>query len=132
MNEYLEKLGIKDENSESLRTFTMYDQDPTEKSYLYKGISRDKEGRYKYLNERKKYKPDQRYVFPVTSSMEIGWKVYGDDLKLSPRIASYRDEYTNNPSPYGIKNVVINAFHRTNGCLSDNWKDDTIEIQKKY
>ena len=131
VNEYLTKLGVKDENSNSLRTFTMYEQDPLEKSYLYSGISRDKEGRYKYLSERKKYKPDQKYVFPTTSSMQIGWRLYDDNLKLSPRLHTQRD-LAQVPSQYGIKNVVINEFHRNNGELSDNWKDDYIKVQNRY
>ncbi len=138
VNEYLVKLGTKDENSKNLRTSTMYKQDPSEISYLYNGISRDKEGRYKYLNARKKYKPDQKYFFPATSSMEIGWKLYDDNLKLSPRLQYFTEESTGIthpsflseiPSPHAIKNVVINSFHRNNGCLSDNWKDDIIKAK---
>lgn len=141
VNEYLIKLGVKDENSNTYRTKTMYEQDGNEISYLYNGISRDKEGRYKYLNERKKYKPDQKYIFPTTSSMEIGWKLYDNDLKLTPRLKYFKEQstgiiyptsLTEIPSPHAIRNVVINSFHRNNGVLSDNWKDDAIKAKNSY
>ncbi len=93
------------------------------------------------MNERKKYKPDQKYIFPTTSSMDIGWKLYDDNLKLSPRLQHFTDEsagithktsLSETPSPFAIKNVMINSFHRNNGCLSDNWKDDVIKVKKNY
>lgn len=52
VNEYLEKLGIKDLTSRKIKPMLMYES--KEKELIYDGISRDHEGRYKYLNERKK------------------------------------------------------------------------------
>ncbi len=52
VNEYLEKLGIKEHNSRKLKPILMYES--KEKELIYEGVSKDHEGRYKYLNERKK------------------------------------------------------------------------------
>ena len=52
VNEYLQKLGIKEPSSTKLKPITMYERTKTENETLYDGISRDHEGRYKYLNER--------------------------------------------------------------------------------
>ena len=55
VNEYLLKLGIKeDKNSNKLKAIGMYDPDKNLKDLLYKGVSREHEGRYMYLKERKK------------------------------------------------------------------------------
>ena len=53
VNEYLEKLGIKEEKSRQLKPITMYEPTKEENKILYDGISKDNEGRYRYLNERK-------------------------------------------------------------------------------
>lgn len=137
INEYLVKLGVKDEKSLKLLPITMYEQKKEEKDLIYNGISRDHEGRYKYLHERKKYKPEQKYPFPMTSSMNIGWKTYDDNNKVSSRTESEFDsesfvakslqDFPTNK--YGIRNEVQNEFHRRNGVLSDQWKDDVIRAR---
>ena len=32
-------------------------------------------GRYQYLKDRKQHIPEQKFTYPITSSMEYGWKV---------------------------------------------------------
>ena len=46
-----------------------------EKSCLFDGFSKEGKGRYQYLKERKLIIPEQRYVFPITSSWDYGWKI---------------------------------------------------------
>ena len=53
------------------------------RSVLYDGISAHGEGRYAYLQKRKRLTPDQKYEFPVLSSCQYGWKTKKD--KHSPR-----------------------------------------------
>jgi hypothetical protein len=65
VNEYLLKLGIKDPNTNKLNAICMYEPDKEEKNFIYKGISHDHEGRFKYLRARKEYTPEKRYPFPV-------------------------------------------------------------------
>lgn len=55
VNEYLLKLGIKEnKNSAKLKPIGMYEPDKELKELLYNGVSREHEGRYLYLKERKK------------------------------------------------------------------------------
>ena len=55
VNEYLLKLGIKeDKASTQLKPIGMYEPENDLKSLLYKGVSREHEGRYQYLKERRK------------------------------------------------------------------------------
>jgi hypothetical protein len=66
INEYLVKLGIKsDKNSSKLNAVNMYEPDTNERKFIYKGISHDHEGRFKYLQARKEHVPEKRYPFPV-------------------------------------------------------------------
>lgn len=135
VNEYLEKLGLKDEKSARVAPITMYDTPREEKDLIYAGISRDHEGRYKYLTERKKYKPEQKYPFPLTSSMDYGWRVYDEHDRLSARLTGDGESLSRSmsfnefPSKHGIKNEIKNTFFRENGCLSDQWKDDIIKAR---
>lgn len=100
---------------------------PEEKSLLYEGISRDFQGRWKYLDARKKYRPEEKYHFPVTSSMVYGWRQYDENNR---RLDSL--EGTEIPSKHGIKNLVINTFYRENGVFFDaNKENEEIKIRKE-
>lgn len=127
VNEYLIKLGVKDKHSESLRASDMYDQDRKEKDLIYNGISKDHEGRYKYLSERKRYKPEEKFVFPITSSMEYGWNFYDKHDRLTS--SRFKSTSFQSPTKYGLKNIMNDTFKRENGVLSDQWVHDTIKAR---
>ncbi len=71
INEYLEKLGIKDKRSGQLNPVIMYQPENKERMRIYKGISHDHEGRFAYLKARKEYTPESRYPFPVINTNYI-------------------------------------------------------------
>lgn len=127
VNEYLVKLGVMENNSKVLRTADMYDQDFKQKDLIYNGISKDHEGRFKYLRERKKYKPEEKFVFPMTSSMEYGWNFYDKHDKLTS--SRFKSTSFQSPSKFGHKNVINDTFKRDNGVLSDQWVHDTIKTR---
>ena len=77
---------------------------PLTKSMLYKGFSALGEGRYAYLQERKKKKPEQKYKFPITNGWEYGWKIT-DAMKNS----------TSKPAEFGRTRIVKDSFYRNNG-----------------
>ena len=55
VNEYLLKLGIKDtKTSTKIKPIGMYEPSKEVRDLLYKGVSREHEGRYHYLKERQK------------------------------------------------------------------------------
>ncbi|XP_043943247.1 protein ATP6V1FNB [Protopterus annectens] len=45
------------------------------KNLLYQGVSREDNGRKHYLKTRKLKKPEDRYLFPLTTSWEYGWQL---------------------------------------------------------
>lgn len=110
------------------------DVSPDEKRMIYEGISRDLQGRWKYLNTRKRYKPEEKYAFPVTSSMSYGWQLYDENNR---RFA--HDPYGNTeesglvvPSKqHGIKNYVMNTFYRPNGVAYEDLRDDEVIKNRK-
>jgi len=77
---------------------------PITKNLLYKGFSALGEGRYAYLQERKKKKPEQKYEFPITNGWEYGWKIT-DAMKHS----------TSKPAEFGRTRIVKDSFYRNNG-----------------
>ena len=129
------------EGGKGLATSEMFEnKNETERGILFKGISRDREGRYKYLKERQKYLPEQKYPFPITSSMDYGWRYYeqgninetviklngldtnvAEDIEIGQHIPSHK---------FGIKNELHNSFYRSNGVLNDYWKNDTIRVRR--
>jgi hypothetical protein len=55
VNEYLLKLGIKDTKaSTKIKPIGMYDPPKEVRDLIYKGVSKEHEGRYLYLKERQK------------------------------------------------------------------------------
>lgn len=123
-------LDNNNEENEKLRT-----------KLLLNGISHDREGRYKYLRERLLKYPEEKYKYPVTSSMDYGWRLATGKSYLPS--ASGSSESTNGnaytllsvskeiPSRrHGIKNDLQTSFYRPTGVLNDFWKNDTISIRK--
>lgn len=77
---------------------------PGTKKLLYKGFSALGEGRYAYLQERKKKKPEQKYEFPITNGWEYGWKIT-EAMKKS----------LSKPAEFGRTRIVKDSFYRNNG-----------------
>lgn len=77
---------------------------PGTKKLLYKGFSALGEGRYAYLQERKKKKPEQKYEFPITNGWEYGWKIT-EAMKTS----------LSKPAEFGRTRIVKDSFYRNNG-----------------
>ncbi|GFY41215.1 uncharacterized protein TNIN_134061 [Trichonephila inaurata madagascariensis] len=46
---------------------------PKTKKIIYEGISKEDEGRRKYLKKRYKKNPEDKFYFPVCTSWEYGW-----------------------------------------------------------
>ncbi|XP_072508906.1 protein SPMIP1 [Notamacropus eugenii] len=42
---------------------------------LYQGISHDFQGRFNYLQNRQIVKPEDRYLFPITTNFTYGWQL---------------------------------------------------------
>ena len=72
--------------------------------------------------------------------MDIGWKVYDDNAKVSSRFIKQSKDIDHAtsfkstslgafPSSHAIKNEVMNTFFRDNGVLNDQWKDDIIKAR---
>ena len=73
------------------------------RSLLYKGLSVHGEGRYAYLKRRNMIVPDQKFLYPVLSSSEYGWKIL-DHAKLER-------------SPHGHASVIKASFYRNSGII---------------
>ena len=48
---------------------------PTTREYLYDGFTKEGKGRYRYLQQRYRHIPENKYEFPLTSSWEYGWRL---------------------------------------------------------
>lgn len=136
-NEYLSKLE-RDESRKSAMFGRVKPRQvsPDEKQIIYEGISRDLQGRWKYLNTRKKYKPEEKYEFPVTSSMTYGWQLYDEQNRRFANDTAYESSGLDDVVPthrHGIKNYVMNTFYRQNGVMNDDRRnDEVVKIRKAW
>ena len=76
------------------------------KGLLYTGLSAEGEGRKAYLIQRKNKGPEEKYQYPLTSALEVGWKISD--------VSGTRE---NKPAQYGRSRIVQDTFFRTNGVL---------------
>ncbi|GIY60960.1 uncharacterized protein CEXT_1261 [Caerostris extrusa] len=70
------------------------------KKHIYKGIGHDDKGKTKYLNIRYCTPPEERWSYPITSSMQIGWTFGFPQEMKAPE--------------FGRKMTVYRSFFRTN------------------
>jgi len=103
------KNKFKDQGGETTLLLEMRPVTPRTKNLLYKGFSALGEGRYAYLQERKKKKPEQKYEFPITNGWEYGWKI-NDAMKHS----------TSKAAEFGRTKIVKDSFYRDNGVAPHN------------
>ena len=104
-NDTLDALGRKldiEHNPDVLKE--MYPVKKEHKDVLYDGYSKEEKGRYKYLNLRKHILPERRYQYPVSSTMEYGWKLDDSGQKFkAPTFARGK--------------IVEESFYRRNGAF---------------
>jgi hypothetical protein len=86
----------------------MWPVDARTRQKLYQGISRDGMGARSYLRDRYKLNPEDRFTFPVLSSLQYGWRV-------SDELGTYHK-----PS-HGRSAKIEESFYSRNGVpvLSD-------------
>jgi len=53
----------------------MYPVNKEHKDVLFDGFSKEEKGRYKYLKLRKVVPPENKYQYPISNTMEYGWKL---------------------------------------------------------
>jgi hypothetical protein len=82
----------------------MYPVKKEDKDVLYDGFSKEEKGRYKYLNLRKEIPPERKYQYPVSNTMEYGWKL-GDS------------NYQFNTPTYARGKLIEESFYRRNGAF---------------
>uniref|UniRef100_A0A8D0GJH0 Sperm microtubule inner protein 1 n=1 Tax=Sphenodon punctatus TaxID=8508 RepID=A0A8D0GJH0_SPHPU len=75
---------------------------PDVQELLYRGISHEHEGRWRYLQTRTLAVPEEKYIFPITTNFIYGWQM-GKMTKV----------YV----PPGPK-CCIDSFYRKNGAFS--------------
>jgi hypothetical protein len=73
IDEYLTRIGVRNSNGTYSTVFTQPATDQV-KSLLSTGLSHDTNGRVDYLQERYKIKPEDKYKFPISTSMSYGWR----------------------------------------------------------
>lgn len=100
---YLQLIGAKDEHL-NIIPGECYPTNQETNQILYRNRNAN---RKEYLKERVKLPPDQRYKFPVSSSMEYGWRITNvnkpTEIKESPE--------------FGVKNEIMNTMYRNNGIF---------------
>ncbi|CAF1589729.1 unnamed protein product [Rotaria magnacalcarata] len=101
LDELAKKLDI-EHNSNALKE--MYPVKKEEKDILFDGFSKEEKGRYKYLNLRKQVQPEHKFQYPVSSTMEYGWKLgeTGQHFKAPT---------------YARGKIVEESFYRRNGVF---------------
>lgn len=67
-----EALVLQDALSEAPR---MRPVSPQSKETLYNGLSKEGKGRSQYLKRRMQKMPEERFVYPLLSSWEYGWRL---------------------------------------------------------
>lgn len=78
----------------------------TTKQLLYTGLSAEGEGRKAYLVQRRIKNPEDKFQFPLTSALEVGWKIREVGKKGEGK-----------PAQFGRSRIVQDTFFRTNGCF---------------
>lgn len=92
-----------DEESDYFPIIDMRPASPRTRSQLYEGISHHGEGRYAYLKQRNYKSPEEKYIFPILSSCEYGWKILDHGF---PKC-----------SPYARTRVIRDTFYRQSGII---------------
>lgn len=76
------------------------------RNILYTGLSAEGDGRKAYLLQRKIKGPEEKFEYPLTSALEVGWKIREVSSKIEGK-----------PAQFGRSRIVHDTFYRTNGVL---------------
>lgn len=101
LNALAKKLDL-EHNPNALKE--MYPVKKDHQDVLFDGFSKEEKGRYKYLNIRKEIPPENRFQYPITSTMEYGWKL-GDSGQQFKAPTHARGK------------IVEESFYRRNGVF---------------
>jgi len=71
---------------------------------LFHGFTKEGKGRYQYLRARMLKRPEDKYMHPITSSWEYGWK-------LNDVVTEFR------APQFGRSRIVRDTFLRRNGIF---------------
>ncbi|KAF7236441.1 hypothetical protein EG68_11063 [Paragonimus skrjabini miyazakii] len=95
------------EETDSKVPMDMCPAEPKVVHLLYDGISKEGKGRANYLKERNKTDVEDKYLYPVLSSMEYGWS-QGRLIKEGAAAAQ-------NNKRHGRVRIIEESFYRRNG-----------------
>ncbi|CAF0802567.1 unnamed protein product [Didymodactylos carnosus] len=101
MDELAKKLDV-EHNPDILKEMHPVSKDL--KQVLFDGFSKEEKGRYKYLNIRKQEQPEQKFQYPITSTMEYGWKLNDSGQKFRAPM-------------HARGKIVEESFYRRNGVF---------------
>lgn len=93
----------KDELQKLSKLPEMFPPPPAVKQQLYEGISHYRAGRYAYLKERNLAKPEDKFPFPLLTSLDYGWKLADATEKEQKK------------SRHITTSAIQNTFYRRNG-----------------
>lgn len=74
------------------------------RNLLFDGLSHEGRGRYAYLRRRKQTGPEVRYEYPLTNTLEYGWKI-------NDTMGKYK------PPAHGRGSIVRDSFYRNHGVF---------------
>jgi len=103
-DDYLKLIGAKDENL-NIIPGDCYPINSEMNQMLYRNRNAN---RKEYLRERGKQLPEERYKFPMSSSMEYGWRI---------GTANKPNEINASPQ-FGVKNAIMGTLYRNNGIFN--------------
>uniref|UniRef100_A0A183TCU7 MRP-L46 domain-containing protein n=1 Tax=Schistocephalus solidus TaxID=70667 RepID=A0A183TCU7_SCHSO len=95
----------------------MYPASPRTRAFLYNGVSQNGEGRAKYLLERYKKAPEEKFPARYPVSWDLGWRL-GDTIK----------PHDVKKSPFARVTVVEGAFYSRNGVFFPDDEDSRKKL----
>ena len=78
---------------------------PETKNMIYSGLSAEGDGRKAYLKKRLTKAPEDKFEFPLTSSLEVGWNIQEVAKKMEKLPV------------YGKSRIVRDTFFAENGVM---------------
>ena len=100
----LKTTRVSNKSEKKEKVIEMRPVSPPVRQLLYSGFTKEGKGRYQYLQARTAKKPEQKYLYPLTSSWEYGWH-------LDHVVREFHAPM------YGRSRIVRDTFFRRNGIL---------------
>jgi len=79
---------------------------PETKNMIYTGLSSEGNGRVAYLVKRKNKAPEEKFEYPLTSALEVGW-----NIKEISKTAEIKEVH------YGKSRIVRDTFFAESGVM---------------